>query len=118
MSEEFKAEKLKGVGTLAVLTTPRSRGPLGFHVVHGAFPSLSRVYIDIPAVLFLGSGPVRNGETLEESAWVSVESHITDTFKQSLGVEVLGVDMVHDVGLLVELVAVDILNAEAYIIIN
>lgn len=69
-------------------------------------------------MLLFWSGPIRHGKALEKSAGYSVESDITNTFEKSLGVEVLVVDVVHDVGLLVELVVVNILDTEAYIIIK
>ena len=65
-------------------------------------------------MLFFSGGPVWNFETFENSAWVSVETHITYTLKKSRGMEILSVQMHHDVWLLVELVGVDILHAHAY----
>lgn len=117
LAEELNAEKLKRVRALAH-TRIWDGGPLGLHVLHGVFPGLSGVNIDLPAVFFLGSSPVRDGETLEDGTGKSVEPNITDTLEKGLGVEVLLINVVHDVGVLVELVDIDVLDAEAYIILN
>lgn len=69
-------------------------------------------------MFLLGTGPVGYSETLKDSAWKSVEFLITDTFKESLRVEILSVNMIVNVWLLVEFVFMNILNAEAYIILN
>jgi hypothetical protein len=62
-------------------------------------------------VLLLSGGPVGNLETLEEGAGLAVEADITNTLKESLGVEILGVDVVLDVGLLEEFLAIEVLNS-------
>jgi hypothetical protein len=117
LADEFNTEKLKGVWCLTVAASLH-RGPLLSHVLHGVLPSLSGVYVDLPAVLLLWASPVGNGETFEDSAGQAVEPYITDALKQGLGVEVLLVDVIHDVRILMELVDIDVLNAEAYIILN
>ncbi len=86
--------------------------------MHGVLPSLTRVGVELPAVSLLGGGPVGDLETLEEGSGLSVEGHIADTLEEGLGVEVLSVDVVLDVGLLVEFIAIEVLNSNTYIILN
>lgn len=105
----LEAEPLEGVGFLT-FSGERLRGPLGLEVVHGVVPGLTRVGIDVPAVLLLVLSPVGNSETLEDGTGASVEGDVSDTLEKGLGVEVLSVNMVHDVRLLVELVAIDVLH--------
>ncbi len=66
----------------------------------------------------LSGGPVGYSESLEEGAWLSVEADVTDTLEEGLGVEVLSEDVVLDVGLLVEFIAIEVLNSNTYIILN
>jgi len=107
------SEPLKGVRFLT-LTSEGGGGPLGVHILHGILPSLSRVGIDFPAVLLLSGCPVGDFEALEEGTGLSVETDSTDTLEEGIGVEVLGIDVMHNVRLLVEFVGVDVLNAHAY----
>ena len=86
--------------------------------MHGVDPGLARVGIHIPAVLGLVLSPVGNLEALEDGTGTTVEADVTDALEEGVGVEVLGVDVMHHVRLLVELVTVHILDAEAYIIIK
>ena len=58
--------------------------------------------------------PVGNTEALENTAGLAVEGDLTHTLEKGLGVEVLRVQVEHDVGLLVELVTVNVLDADAY----
>lgn len=109
----LKTEPLEHVGLLT-LTNEGGWGPLRLHVLHGVLPGLSRVGIKLPAVSLGGGSPVRNLEALEDSTGLSVETHVTNTLKEGVGVEVLSVKMVHDVRLLVEFVAIEILNTHAY----
>ena len=115
--EVLEAEQLEQVRLLTV-TSELGGGPLSLEVVEGVLPGLARVSIDIPTVHFLALSPVGHAEALEDGAGLSVEGHVSHTLENSLRVEVLRVDVVHHVGFLVELVAVDILNTEAYIIIK
>ena len=113
----LKSEPVEDVG-LESLTGELHGGPLGVEVVHGVFPSLTRVGIEFPTVDLLSGGPVGNLEALEEGAGASVEVHITHTLEKGVGVEVLSVDVVLNVGLLVEFIAIEVLNSNTYIIIN
>lgn len=83
--------------------------------MHGVVPGSSGVGIILPAVVLLGGSPVGDFETLEESTGLSVESDVTDTLKHGVGVEILSIQMVHDIRFFVEFVGVNILNAEASI---
>lgn len=76
-------------------------------------PSLSRVGIHLPAMSFLSSGPVWNSESLENSSWLSVEGHFSYSFLEGRWVEVLSINVVHEVGLLVEFVHVEVLDSNA-----
>ena len=113
----LSSEPLKRVGLLT-FTVERYRGPFSLKIVHGVVPGLTRVGIDVPTVHVLVLSPVGDAETLEDGPGSAIEGDITDTLKQGLGVEVLGIDVMHNVGLLVELVAIDILDAQSYIIIK
>jgi hypothetical protein len=86
--------------------------------MHGIFPCLSGVSIELPAVALLSGGPVWNLEALEEGTRVSVKTNITNAFKETIGVEVLSEDVVLNVWLLVEFIAIEILNSNTYIILN
>lgn len=86
--------------------------------MHGVVPSLTRVRIDIPAVLVLVLSPVGNSETLEDCTRASVKGDVSDTLEESLRVEILSINVMHDVWLFMELVAIDILHTKTYIIIK
>ncbi len=66
----------------------------------------------------LSGGPVGDLEALEEGTGVSVEADVTDALKQGIGVEVLSEDVVLNIRLLVEFIAIEILNSNTYIILN
>lgn len=66
----------------------------------------------------LSGGPVGDLEALEEGTRLSVETDITDTLKEGIGVEVLGEDVMLNVGLFVEFIAIEVLNSNTYIILN
>lgn len=66
----------------------------------------------------LSGGPVGDLEALEEGAWLSEETNVADTLKEGLRVEVLSVDVVLNVGLLVEFIAIEVLDSNTYIILN
>mmetsp|Transcript_51232 Transcript_51232/g.70359 ORF Transcript_51232/g.70359 Transcript_51232/m.70359 type:complete len:266 (+) Transcript_51232:3-800(+) len=106
----FKTEPGENIG-LNSLTSELGGGPLRVEIMDSVIPSLSGVVINFPSVSLGGGGPVGNLEALENSSGSSVESNISDSLEEGIGVEVLGVDVVHDIGLLVELVVVNILNA-------
>ena len=86
--------------------------------MHGVVPSLTRVRIDIPAVLVLVLSPVGNSETLEDCTRASVKGDVSDTLEESLRVEILSINVMHDVWLFMELVAIDTLHTKTYIIIK
>jgi hypothetical protein len=113
----FKSEPVENVG-LESLTSELHGGPLRVQVVHGVFPCLSGVSIQLPTVLLLSGGPVGDLEALEESTGLSVEADITDTLKETVRVEILSVDVMLNVRLLVEFIAIEVLNSNTYIILN
>jgi hypothetical protein len=86
--------------------------------MHGILPSLSRVSIELPSVALLSGSPVRYLEALEEGAWVSVETYITNSLQEGVGVEVLSKNVMLNIGLLVEFIAIEVLNSNTYIILN
>jgi len=110
LSEMVLSEPLEGV-RLLTLTGVLNGSPLRLHVCHGVVPGVAGVGIDFPAVLFLGGCPVGYLEALEHGTGLSVETDVTDTLEEGLGMEVLSVDVMHDVGLLVEFIAINVLNA-------
>jgi len=66
----------------------------------------------------LSGGPIRDSETLEEGSWSSVEVNISNSFEKSFRVEVLSINMELNIGLLVELIAIEVFNSNTYIILN
>tara|TARA_B110000285_G_C14689794_1_gene408532 strand:- start:126 stop:323 length:198 start_codon:yes stop_codon:yes gene_type:complete len=64
----------------------------------------------------LGGGPVWDLESLEQGSWSSVEADISYSLKDSFWMEVLGKNVVHDIWFLVELVHVEVLNSNTYLI--
>lgn len=113
----LESEPVQDVG-LESLTSELHGSPLTVQVMHGIFPSLSGVSIEVPAVALFSGSPVRNLEALEEGTRVSVEADLTDALKETIGVEVLSEDVMLNVGLLVEFIAIEILNSNTYIILN
>lgn len=79
---------------------------------------MSGVGIDLPSVSVFGGGPVWNLESLEEGSWSSVEGDISHSLEEGLWMEVLSIDVVHHIWLLVEFLAIEVLNSNTYIIIN
>jgi hypothetical protein len=116
LSVLLKSEPLEWVW-LVSLTEEWSWGGLGVELVHGLIPSLSGVVIDLPSIHLLGGGPVWNFESLEDSSWSSVEGDVSYSLEEGGWVEVLTVDVVHVVRLLVELLHVEVLDPNSYIII-
>lgn len=113
----LKSEPVEDVG-LHSLTGELHGGPLRVEVVHGVLPCLSGVGIELPAVALLSGGPVGYLEALEEGSGLSIESHVSHTLEEGIGVEVLSVDVVLNVGLLMEFIAIEVLNSNTYIILN
>ena len=66
----------------------------------------------------LSCGPVGDLEALEEGTRSTVEIHVSHTLEKSLGGEVLSVDVVLNVRLLEEFIAIEVLNSNTYIILN
>jgi len=113
----LKSEPVQDV-RLESLTGELHGGPLTVQVMHGIFPSLSGVSIELPAVALLSGGPVGDLKALEEGTGVSVETDITNALKETIGVEVLSEDVMLNIRLLVEFIAIEILNSNTYIILN
>jgi hypothetical protein len=86
--------------------------------VHGVVPSLSRVGIELPSVCLFSDCPIGNFETLEHSSGSSVECYFSHSLKEGIWVEVLSKNMMLNVRLLVEFIAIEILNSNTYIILN
>ena len=109
----LESEPLDNVG-LNTLTAELVRSGLLVEVIEGVLPGSAGVRIHLPAASLLGGGPVGHSEALEESAGLSVEGNISNTLGKGTGMEVLSVHMVHVVRLLVELVHVEVLDANTY----
>lgn len=69
-------------------------------------------------MLLLSGGPVGDLETLEEGSRSSVEADLSDSLEEVVRVEVLSVNVMLNVGLLEEFIAIEILNSNTYIILN
>ena len=69
-------------------------------------------------MILLSGSPVGNLETLEESSGSSIELNLSNSFEEGLRVEVLSINMMLNVRLLVEFIAIEILNSNTYIILN
>jgi hypothetical protein len=67
--------------------------------------------------LFCG-GPIRYFETLEESTGASVEIDFSHSLKEGVGMEILSVNVMLNVRLFVEFIAIEVLNSNTYIILN
>lgn len=113
----LKSEPVEDVG-LQSLTSELHGGPLTVHVVHGVVPSLSGVGIEFPTVSLLSGCPVGDLETLEHGSGSSVECDFSHSLEEGIGVEVLSENVMLNVGLLVEFIAIEILNSNTYIILN
>lgn len=116
-SELLKSEPLEWVWLLS-LTEEMLRSVLGLEVSHGVVPGLSGVSIELPSVHLLGGCPVGHLEALEQGSGSSVEADIPDSFVERVGMEVLSIDVVHDVGFLVELLVIEVLDPDSYIILK
>ena len=81
-------------------------------------PNSSGVDIKFPSLWFLSCCPVRYFESFEESSWSSVEIDVSDSLQEGVWVEVLGVDVELDVGFFMEFIMIEVLNSNAYIILN
>ena len=114
LSKLLEAEPLKRV-RLLTLTPELLRGSLGVKLFHCVVPGLARVRVEVPLMVCV-RGPVGDSEALEESTGLSIESYFTDSLKESMRVEVLRIDVVHNIRLLVEFIEVDVLNSHTYII--
>ena len=113
----LKSEPLEEV-RFQSLSCELHRGPLWSHVIHGFVPGISWVDIQVPSLVFLSCGPVRYFESFEESSWSSVEIDVSDSLQEGVWVEVLGVDVELDVGFFMEFIMIEVLNSNAYIILN
>ena len=69
-------------------------------------------------MLLLCGGPVGYLESLEEGTGASVEVDVSDSLEEGLGVEVLCVYVMLNVWLLVEFIAIEVLNSNTYIILK
>jgi hypothetical protein len=65
----------------------------------------------------LRGSPIWYSETLEESSWSSVEVNISNSFKESFWMEVLGIDVVLNVWFFEEFIHIEVFNSDTYIIL-
>jgi len=80
--------------------------------LHGIVPCLSGVGINLPAVHLVSLGPLWHLEALIEGSSFSIEMYISDSLKKGFRMEVLSVDVVHEIWLLVELVVIEIFETD------
>jgi hypothetical protein len=66
----------------------------------------------------LSCGPVGDLETLEEGTGSPIEGYFSHSLEEGLRVEVLSKNVMLNVRLLVEFIAIEILNSNTYIILN
>jgi hypothetical protein len=117
LTELLKSEPLDNVWLLS-LSPELHWGPLRVEVSHSIVPSLSGVGINLPSVSVFGGSPVWNLESLEEGSWSSVEGDISNSLEKGIWMEILSEHMVHDVWLLVEFIAIEVLDSNSYIILK
>lgn len=98
-------------GGFNTLSCELHRGGLSSEISKGIIPSISGVSINFPSVSLLGSGPIRDAETLEESPLLSVEGNFSYTLSQSFGVEILSIDVIHVIWFFVELIHIKVFNS-------
>ena len=99
------------------LTSELHGSPLGVQIVEGVFPGLSGVGIKFPTVSLLRGGPVWYLESLEQGSWSSIEVDISNSLEEGFGMEVLSVDVILNVWLFVELIAIEVFNSNTYYIL-
>ena len=116
-TELLKSEPFNNVWFLS-LSPELHWSPFSTQVSHGIIPGLSRVGINLPSVSLFRGGPVWNLETLEESSRSSVERNISYSLEKGGRMEILGIDMMHNIWLLMEFVAIEILNSNTYLIMK
>ena len=69
-------------------------------------------------MLLLSGGPVGDLKTFEHGSGSSVECNFPNSLEEGFRVEVLSKNMMLNVRLLVEFIAIEILNSNTYIILN
>ena len=117
LSKLFSSEPVQGIWLNS--RSPELHGSsLGVKVVESFVPSLSGINIEFPAVSALRGGPVWDSVALKDSSGSAIKGDVSDSLLERRGVEVLCVEMVHVVGLLVELLIIKVFDSDAYIIIN
>jgi hypothetical protein len=72
----------------------------------------------LPSVSVFRGSPVWHLESLEQSSWSSVERNISNSLEEGLWMEILSENMVHNIWLLVEFLAIEVLDSNSYIIIK
>lgn len=117
LTELLETEPLEDVWLLSFTPEWHWSG-LSVEIVHSIVPSLSGVGINLPAVSVLGLGPLWHLETFVENSGLSIELDLSHSLHEGLWVEVLSVNMPHEVWLLMELLAIEVLNTNTYTINN
>lgn len=98
-------------GGFNTLSCELHRGGLSSEISKGIIPGISGVCINFPSVSLLGSGPIRDAETLEERSLLSVEGNFSYTLSQSFGMEILSIDVIHVIWFFVELIHIKVFNS-------
>lgn len=98
-------------GGFNTLSCELHRGGLSSEISKGVIPGISGVSINFPSVSLLGSGPIRDAETLEERSLLSVEGNFSYTLSQSFRMEILSIDVIHVIWFFVELIHIKVFNS-------
>lgn len=114
-SELFKSKPLNDVWLLS-LSKEWHWSTFVIEISHCIIPSLSWVGIYLPSMSFFSCCPVWNSESFEDCSWSSVEWCISYSFQKSFWMEILCVNVEHEVWFFVEFLKVKIFNSNAFII--
>jgi len=85
---------------------------LRIHFMNSIIPGRPGVMVVIKASICLRLGPVRYSESFEESKRPSEECYVSDSFEQSFWMEILCIQVMHDVCLLSKLLIINVFNSE------
>ena len=87
-------------------------------IMHSIIPSFSREEINLPTVHFVSLSPLWHFEAFIKSSSFSIELYISNSLQKGFGVEILSINMIHEVWLFVEFLTVEVLDTNTYIKLN
>ena len=114
-SKLFKSEPLDNVWLLS-LSEEWHWSTFIIEISHSIIPSLSWVSIYLPSMSFFSGCPVWNSESLENSSWSSVEWCISNSFQKSFWMEILCIDVEHEVWFFMEFLNIKVFDSNTFII--